>query len=542
MTNSYKILILRYFVCLFILFSAVTLLVNCSGSDPEERIIEDPINEEEPTRDVIEYASVFEKLKKGVNQDASMTFVGSFPKVIHERAHMQAISEAGFESVRIFLPYSAGGYIEFESRIQDALDYNLAVVVCMWGKGTWSGDINTGTTQIAERWGAIADAWKNKFSNDVVFEILNEPKGIGFQDNATEHANAMKLYNAAVIAIRAKDNDRPILVSAPGYNDSNKLDSWVTETHLNYQLSDGSGFFEDPNIGVAIHFYEPNNSNGWFAMNSGDLPGGDTWKVTIKDEIDYAVDWQEKYETTMPVVVTEWGCWIFDRRTNSGQLETWLDYTVSIFEEHNIGSMWYTGIQNNQRAFGIFNSELGWNQIVLDKLTGISPGAVPSTSQIIDAEFLSWGSQTWKLTASTGVTKSFVSGSNALSGSHSVKLIVSGPTDCQMYQRTLVGDETNENIEEGRTLLHLLEGETYEISFMAKSIGNEGQLKVILKDNSNLSTVFFESSDQIITTTAETYTLSYMHTGSTAMDVRFEFDIGAKQQTLFLDKVIFKRE
>jgi len=535
-SRKLKLKYISYFVVSLTIFA---LFTNCK--DPELLITEVIENQEDP-KGAIEYAAVFDKLKKGINQDATMPFSGSFPKVIHERAHMQAIREAGFESVRIFLPYSAGGYLEFESRIQDALDYNLAVVVCMWGNGTWSGDINTGTIQIAERWGAIANAWKSKFSNDVVFEILNEPKGIGFQDNATHHANAMKLYNAAVTAIRSKDTDRPILISSPGYNDSNKLDQWVNETHLSYTLSDGSGFFEDPNIGVAIHFYEPNNSNGWFAMNTGDLPGGDSWKVPIKEEIDYAVDWQEKYDTTMPVVVTEWGCWIFDRRTNNGQLQTWLNYTVDLFEEHNIGSMWYTGIQNNQRAFGIFDSELGWNQVVLDKLTGVAPGLVPSTSQIIDSEFISWGSQTWKLSATSGVTKSFVSGSNALSGSHSVKITVNGPTDCQMYQRTLIGNETNENIEEGRTLLHLLQGVTYEISFMAKAIGSEGQLKVMLKDNENLSTIFFESSDQVIKTTSETYTLSYTHSGSTAMDVRFEFDLGAKQQTLILDKAVFKRE
>ena len=80
------------------------------------------------------YASVFQKLKKGVNQDAAMKYSGTFDKLVHERAHMQAISEAGFESVRIFLPYAAGptGHVHFEQRIQDALDYKLAVVVCMW--------------------------------------------------------------------------------------------------------------------------------------------------------------------------------------------------------------------------------------------------------------------------------------------------------------------------------------------------------------------------------------------------------------------------
>ena len=47
------------------------------------------------------------------------------------------------------------------------------------------------------------------------------------------------------------------------------------------------------------------------------------------------------------------------------------------FKEHDIGNMWYTGIQNNQRSHAIFDSELGWNQTVLDQLTGINPQILP---------------------------------------------------------------------------------------------------------------------------------------------------------------------
>ena len=522
------------------------IVIICASCSDTEDIVspkeEKPIDPSPNTMD-IEYAPVFEKLKKGVNQDASMSFSGSYPKVIHERAHMQAISEAGFESVRIFLPYSAGGFSEFESRIQDALDYNLAVVVCMWGKWeAWMGGTDTDLNEFSNRWAAIADAWKNKFSNEVVFELLNEPSGIGFKsENNTHNANVMKLYNAGVIAIREVDPDRPILVGAPGYNDSEMMDPWMSEDHLTYSLGEGKGFFEDPNIGVAIHYYAPKHEDGGnFAMWTASLSGN--WQSSIDYQINKAVDWKKTFSTDMPIVVTEWGCWQFDDRTESADLPLWLDYNIRHFEVNNFGSMWYTGIQNNQRQFAIFDSEFGWNQVVLNALTGVTPPTVPATSQIMDAEFISWGNPpSWKLSSNNGVTKSFVSGASALSGSNSVKLTITSPTDCQMYQQSL-GAVNNESVAPGRTLLHLLQGETYKISFMAKAESGTGQVKVILKDANNLEAKYYESDLIEISTTSNTYTIYYTHTDATAMDVRFEFDIGIIQQTLILDKVILIRE
>jgi len=496
------------------------------------------------------YAPVFQKLKKGVNQDVNMKYSGTFEKVLHERAHMQAIREAGFESVRIFLPYSVGpaGHLNFEQRIQDALDYNLAVVVCMWGKGwgddSWSNDPANGAIEIANRWKNIANDWKDKFSNEVVFEILNEPAGIGFKDEST-FPDVMKLYNAAIKAIREVDVDRPILVGCPGYNDAKYLHPWVSEKYLTYSFNDGLKFFDDPNIGVAIHYYSPGGhdaSDGYPNFAMWTAPLGNNWKGAIDRHFSDIESWRNTQSCyNMPVVVTEWGCWLFESRNKSQDLPLWLDYNLSCFQEHNTGSMWYTGIQNNQRPFAIFDSETGWNQVVLNKLTGVVPDSVPPTSQIIDAEFLNRGSNTWKLTNPSHVIKSFVGSSQALSGSHSVKLEVSQVTDCQMYQQTLTSDEVS-NYCEGRTLLHLIHGKTYKISFMAKSQSGEGQIKVMLKDAENLNTKYFDSGYQTISETAETYILRYTHNDATAMDVRLEFDLGSKPQVLYLDHVKLIRD
>ena len=496
------------------------------------------------------YAPVFQKLKKGVNQDAAMKYSGTFDKLIHERAHMQAISEAGFESVRIFLPYSAGatGHVHFEQRIQDALDFDLAVVICMWGKGwgddSWANKPEQGAREIADRWGKIADDWKDKFSSEVVFEVLNEPEGIGFKNEST-FPDVMKLYNEAISAIREVDADRPILVGCPGYNDAEYMEPWVTEEYLTYTFKDGLRFYDDPNIGVAIHYYSPSghdSAEGYpnFAMWTASL--GNYWKGSIDRHYKDVETWRNAQDcSNIPVVVTEWGCWLFESRNQSQDLPKWLDYNLNLMKAHNIGSMWYTGMHNNQRSFAIFNSETGWNPVVLDQLTGLVPDSVPPTSQIIDSEFVNWGSNTWKLTNSSDVTKSFVGSSQALSGSYSVKLTVSQATDCQMYQQTLTRDESYEYCE-GKTLIHLIEGRTYKISFMAKSDSGEGQVRVLLKDAQNLETSYYESDYLTLSKSASTYTLSYTHQAPTDMDVRLEFDLGLKQQVIYLDKVKLLKE
>lgn len=486
------------------------------------------------------YAPVFKKLYNGINQDVALPTSGVWNKVQHHPGHMQAIKEAGFESVRIFMPYGAG-IADTERRIRDALDNGLAVVVCMWGLKSWSkGDIGKGISQISKKWKQRAQAWEN-LSNDVVFEILNEPEGIGFKDN--QHAQVMKLYNAAIVAIREVDPDRPILVSPPGYNDADILDPWVTEEHLTYRLKDGTGFFDDKNIGVSIHFYKPGSAEGVnFAMWTAPLKGD--WKSSIYREIMLAVEWRRKYKPSMPIIVTEWGCWLFDGRSKS-DLAVWLDYHMDQFRMYNIGSMWYTGIQNNQRQFAIFNSELGWNQPVLDKLTGVVPASIPNTPQLLNGEFFR-PDYCWHL-SSVAITKDYVYGDEALNGISSLKLTVPSAVGGQLYQQTLTSSGNIKRPQApGRTLIHLIQGQRYKMSFLARTDHGKGQIKIAMRDvadNSVLYDSYEKDGDWIkISTTPKTYTRHYTHELPNVMDVRFELDVGSKQQTLYLDKVELIRD
>ncbi len=108
--------------------------------------------------------SIFTKLKKGINQDAGMPML-SGNRVQYEEHIWKLSSEAGFESVRFFISYDSD-FKEYETRIQDALDYDLVVVVGIWGANEWSTmAIDVAAAQLADRWKTIAQTWAGKFSN-----------------------------------------------------------------------------------------------------------------------------------------------------------------------------------------------------------------------------------------------------------------------------------------------------------------------------------------------------------------------------------------
>jgi len=487
-------------------------------------------------------APVFKKLYKGINMDTALPSKGVWPKIQHDVAQFRAAADAGFESVRIFLPFRSDIKI-VEEQIDDALSNNLAIVVCMWGSHEWSKNPDLGEQQIADKWREVAEAWK-KYPNDLVFEILNEPKGIGFSTDHDSNVNVMGLYNAAVQAIRDVDPDRPILIGPSGYNDSEFLDPYVTDKYLTYQFDGGKGFYDDTNTGVAIHFYNPKQADGlnwafWTVPLGNDESA---WKDPITDQIMYAVNWRNSIDVDIPIITTEWGCWLFPERTDE-DLNKWLDHHFDLFDTYNIGNVWYTGVQNNQRSFAIFNTELGWNQTVLDKLTGVKPTTLPKMSQVINGEFFE-PDHAWQLTVDK-ISKEYIYGKKAFSGISMLKLTVPDDAEGQLYLQTYEGKDGYKGAP-GRTLLHLIKGQTYRISFIAASEDGEGRMKIMLKNAQSMDTIYdsYEADDGWIDIGKEprTYTRLYTHNAENEMDVRLEFDLGSRQQVLYLDKVELIRQ
>ena len=85
-----------------------------------------------------------------------------------------------------------------------------------------------------------------------------------------------------------------------------------------------------------------------------------------------------------------------------------------------------------------------------------------------------------------------------------LKVTVPQKTDGQLYQQTFIGANPNKRAP-GRTLLHLIKGQTYKISFMAKSEDGNGQIKVMLKDAKKLDLIY-DSQPINIGSEPKTYT------------------------------------
>lgn len=483
--------------------------------------------------------SVWDKLQKGVNQDASLPSASNFEKTMHEPKHMETIATAGFTNVRFFIAYATNDFTTYRQRVQDALDNDLSVMICMWGPNGWATS-GSAESQISTRWTAMAqwveDEWPGE--EDIVFELLNETSAIGFDMNNDAHnTQAMKLYGAAAKAVRSVSATRAIIISPPGYQDADKM-SWVTKEKMS-----GYDFANDPNCGVSVHFYEPSSGPiGWFAMNEYPLlnPGSDDWKEPIHREIKYVTDWRiAQGVPNMPIVVTEWGFWTFPDRSANGDANLVAKYQAQYFRDNGIGGTWYTGMQSNNRAFAIFDTSKGWDTDVTPEITQQPvPTSWPSFNQFIDTEFEDWGSNTWKLL--DGGSHSRVQFNNALSGTSSLKLDAGDV----IYQRSFVGKvsahvEVGENIEPRlqKYLLHLIQGETYTIGFKAKADAGGAVMKFRMKENlsdatsngtvvDNKTGTTYHTSDAItISTSANTYEFTYTHNSATEWDVWFEFEV-----------------
>ena len=93
-------------------------------------------------------------------------------KMLHDPAQYDAVKAAGFQSVRFFVGGDDPSI--YEPKIQDALDRNLAVVICLWGHGRWVSNPVEGKEDFVTLWDRFARYYKD-YPDTLVFEFWNEP-------------------------------------------------------------------------------------------------------------------------------------------------------------------------------------------------------------------------------------------------------------------------------------------------------------------------------------------------------------------------------
>jgi hypothetical protein len=83
-------------------------------------------------------------------------------------------------------------------------------------------------------------------------------------------------------------------------------------------------------------------------------------------------------------------------------------------------------------------------------------------------------------------------------------------------------------------------GRLYKISFLAKSAGGTGTVKVRLADVSGSSDGFWTSKPVEISSATQEYNVEYRHTSEDVDDVRVSFLFGDQDQTILLDRIALR--
>ncbi len=468
-----------------------------------------------------------ERIGKGIVVDVSPLEGGPPRKVLYDPAQYDAVKAAGFQSVRFYVVAGRDPAI-YKTRIEDALDRGIAVVISLWGSGGWASKPKEGIREFVRAWDRIAKYYQD-YPEGLVFDLWNEPAGLivgpggiqGIKDGET----VMEYLNAAIPIIRKTNPGRTLGIGGPGLNGCRELEQFVTPEYLTYKLEDGTGFEDDTNIIGIFHMYQPHKFTHW-TLGLGAVPG---WKDEVREQMSHPVAWSKKWRK--PLLLSEWGAWAPPCHSVE-DFKAYIGFVADECKKHNIGWMYYCAGFNNQWAFNILHTEDGWNQDALDILTGVTAPPVPPMSPLINTEF-SWGTDHW---LSEGSAKISVARSAGLSGPTALKVEATKSDRAEVYQETPKGRGNPP----GRYLISVRKGRLYRICFLAKSVNGTGTVKLRLANVSGSSDGFWTSMPVAISNAEREYTIECRHTGRDVNDVRVAFLFGDQDQTILLDRITLR--
>jgi len=467
------------------------------------------------------------RIGKGIVVDVSPLEGGPPMKVLHDPAQYDTVKAAGFQSVRIYVVAMRGPAV-YKTRIDDALDRGLAVVISFWGNGQWISNPKEGMQDFVESWDRFAKYYQD-YPEGLVFDLWNEPAGLivnaGKPRGIKDGGMVMEYLNEVIPIIRKTNPGRTLGIGGPGLNGCRELEQFVTPEYLTYKLEDGTGFEDDNNIIGMFHMYHPHKFTHWI-LGLDKVPG---WEDGVREQLSYPVAWSKRWRK--PVLLSEWGAWAPPCRSDE-DFKTYVRFVVDECKKHNVGWMYYCAGFNNQWAFNILHTEDGWNQDALDILTGVEAPPVPPMSPLINTEF-GWSTANW---SSKGSAKISVARSASLSGPTALKVEVTKSDRAEVYQET----PKRRGSPPGRYLISVRKGRLYKISFLAKSVSGTGTVNVRLANVSGSSDGFWTSMPVEISSAGREYTIEYRHTGRDVNDVRLAFLFGDQDQTILLDRTTLR--
>lgn len=463
--------------------------------------------------------TLFQRISNGINADFTPT--QTFPnKVLYDPAYFDAVKSAGFETVRFFVNYTMDPGI-YAHIARDAIDRGLVVVMCMWASSTGQED------DFVNAWEAMARYYKD-FPEGLVFELFNEPLGSKVSDSKT----VLQWYNAAIPAIRKISPDRTVIIGGPQWNQAEML-GYLTPDNLTYKLADGTGFAEDKRVFGACHYYLPmpfTHSRGVLTS----LNKFPRWKDDVGRTLDILSEWAKTQRK--PVVMTEWGAQTAPKiRT---ELCEYIRFIHDEMKKRDIGSMYYCGPFSNEWGFSIFDSEWGWDQDILNILTGVKAPAPPGTNPLLNPEF--YGTARWTVHGNSQVSAATGAG---LSGTHALRITLADAAG-----NVFISQETDrkfgmssDTLKAGdKYLLHLKKGNAYTLSFLARAERPGATIQARLEHAGGAGPGIWTSKLVPVETGNKEYTMEYRHAGDNVQDVRLTIVFSGGNNTVYFDRIALR--
>ena len=268
------------------------------------------------------------RLGRGVNIIGYDPLWKDSSKARMKARHFKLIKEAGFNNVRIVIApfrFSMGDsaytiksdfFVTLDWAIKEALKNKLMAIVDFHEHGAMGKDPLGTKPKLLAMWRQIAEHCKG-YSNDVLFEIANEP------NMKPEIWNA--IHQEAYQILRASNPARTIIIGTINGNQIKFLPDLTLPE-------------KDRNIIVAIHYYSPmqfTHQGAPWSVRNKDL-SGIKWTQTkaeedsVKADFDFAQQWSIR--NNRPLTLGEFGA--YDKADMDSRIK-WTNYIARQAEARN---------------------------------------------------------------------------------------------------------------------------------------------------------------------------------------------------------------
>ena len=319
---------------------------------------------------------IVSKIGCGMNMQgldaSSWSSYDSHIKTVTSSSTYQNIKSAGFDHVRIPVDLrnatDSNGNIDVskmttyvDKAVDAAISNGLVVFLDFHG---WYNLKLTDFDRFVAIWTSVATYYKDKYPEDLIFEIINEPHSSSESSDGGDLnlANLVVLETRAIEAIRSVDPDRFICI-APH--------SWNSIWTLRDSGIDASNMFRNTTLMnyqdaiIAVHSYAPleftHQDMSWTGTGGQRYAWTEEYAEQTRQDMAYLVEFVE--ETGMYVVLNEFGCNTGSSVSDADELAYTSAVIDSIKGNSKISCTWW----EYEQSFGM-TSNGNWKTHILNKV------------------------------------------------------------------------------------------------------------------------------------------------------------------------------